>query len=102
MEKDQIKSVLAVVSEVLRGLPVDDGDYEDDEETYEAAETSEMAYGYDGGKKRNNKKKLPPKKCTVPQLALYIIFTQCLTINNGACPDWDFCDGRNKKVVKAM
>ncbi len=29
--------------------------------------------------------------CCCPNHVTYIIFTKCLTINNGACPDWEFC-----------
>ncbi|MBE0465610.1 MAG: hypothetical protein IBX71_00040 [Candidatus Desulforudis sp.] len=31
-------------------------------------------------------------KCKTPLKVIYIILTNCVTINNGACPDWDFCD----------
>lgn len=31
-------------------------------------------------------------KCKAPFKVVYVIFTNCTTINNGACPDWDFCD----------
>lgn len=30
--------------------------------------------------------------CCCPLFNVYVIFAECLTINNGACPDWDFCD----------
>jgi hypothetical protein len=30
--------------------------------------------------------------CCCPLFNVYVIFTNCLTINNGSCPDWDFCD----------
>jgi hypothetical protein len=40
--------------------------------------------------------KVPPPPnavaCSVPALALYVIFTDCLVINNGACPTWRFCN----------
>lgn len=29
--------------------------------------------------------------CCCPLFNVYVIFTNCLTINNGACPTWDFC-----------
>jgi|GEM_PF-1250861 len=31
------------------------------------------------------------EECVAPKLVLYFIWAQCLTINNGACPDWTFC-----------
>ncbi|HHY12189.1 MAG TPA: hypothetical protein GX529_06115 [Firmicutes bacterium] len=30
--------------------------------------------------------------CCCPGHVTYIIFTRCLTINNGACPEWEFCE----------
>jgi len=30
-------------------------------------------------------------ECCCPGVVLYFIFTNCVTINNGACPDWVFC-----------
>jgi hypothetical protein len=30
--------------------------------------------------------------CETPGVAAYFIWTECVVINNGACPDWDFCD----------
>jgi|GEM_PF-1539208 len=44
---------------------------------------------------RKHGPKPPPPvdgNCVAPQLALYFIWTECLVINNGACPDWRFCD----------
>lgn len=29
--------------------------------------------------------------CSVPLLAVYFVFTDCVVINNGACPEWEFC-----------
>ncbi|MGI6164018.1 MAG: hypothetical protein ACOYEQ_08865 [Bacillota bacterium] len=34
----------------------------------------------------------PNGECCCPGKVVYVIFTNCLTINNGACPDWEFCD----------
>lgn len=31
-------------------------------------------------------------RCIAPFKVIYIIFSNCTTINNGACPEWDFCD----------
>jgi hypothetical protein len=31
-------------------------------------------------------------KCCCPKFVIYLIWTNCVTINNGACPDWDFCE----------
>lgn len=91
MDNDQVKAILEAVTAALRSFPVDDDD--DDEDEVMAA--PEVAYGYDG-----RKKKLPKAKCEVPRIALFIIFTKCLTINNGACPEWDFCNDKKRKVVK--
>ncbi len=33
----------------------------------------------------------PDNGCAVPLLALYFVFSDCVVINNGACPQWDFC-----------
>jgi len=33
----------------------------------------------------------PAAGCSVPQRVVYVIFSRCVTINNGACPDWEFC-----------
>ncbi|MEW6541670.1 MAG: hypothetical protein AB1402_08670 [Bacillota bacterium] len=30
--------------------------------------------------------------CKAPLKVIYLVFANCVTINNGACPDWDFCD----------
>lgn len=30
-------------------------------------------------------------KCCCPAIVAYLIWTNCVTINNGACEDWDFC-----------
>jgi hypothetical protein len=30
--------------------------------------------------------------CCCPNIVVYLIWTNCVTINNGACPDWDFCE----------
>lgn len=38
----------------------------------------------DGRKRRD--------RCETPFLALYFIWTDCVTVNNGACPEWEFCD----------
>lgn len=32
-----------------------------------------------------------PLECEVPRLVLHVIFTDCVVINNGACPQWEFC-----------
>lgn len=29
--------------------------------------------------------------CCCPQVILYLVSTNCLTVQNGACPDWEFC-----------
>ncbi len=29
--------------------------------------------------------------CVAPDLVVYVIITNCVTINNGACEDWEFC-----------
>ncbi len=34
----------------------------------------------------------PNDDCCCPDRVIYVIFTRCLTINNGACPDWEFCE----------
>ncbi len=31
------------------------------------------------------------RACSVPLLAVYFVFTDCVVINNGACPEWNFC-----------
>ncbi len=33
--------------------------------------------------------------CASPNTVVYLIFTDCLTINNGACEDWEFCEVEN-------
>lgn len=30
-------------------------------------------------------------ECCCPRLIIYLIETECLTINNAGCPDWTFC-----------
>lgn len=30
-------------------------------------------------------------QCCCPKIAVYLISTNCLTVHNGACPDWEFC-----------
>ena len=30
-------------------------------------------------------------KCCCPTFIEYYVVTDCVTINNGACPTWDFC-----------
>ena len=32
------------------------------------------------------------EECAAPEIVLYFIWTKCLTINNGACPTWSFCN----------
>ena len=32
--------------------------------------------------------------CVAPDRVLYFIFCNCVTINNGACEDWEFCDNK--------
>jgi|Deesub1362A_J573_1020465.scaffolds.fasta_scaffold00112_25 hypothetical protein len=32
------------------------------------------------------------KGCKAPFKIIYIILSNCTTVNNGACPDWDFCE----------
>jgi hypothetical protein len=34
--------------------------------------------------------------CVAPDLVVYVIITNCVTINNGACEDWEFCKQRNQ------
>jgi len=29
--------------------------------------------------------------CAAPGVVVYVIITDCVTINNAACEDWDFC-----------
>lgn len=29
--------------------------------------------------------------CVAPDLVIYVIITNRVTINNGACEDWEFC-----------
>ncbi|MEW6457695.1 MAG: hypothetical protein AB1441_01305 [Bacillota bacterium] len=31
-------------------------------------------------------------ECKAPFKVILLVFTNCLVINNGACPEWDFCD----------
>ncbi|HAF66392.1 MAG TPA: hypothetical protein PLR82_01140 [Bacillota bacterium] len=31
-------------------------------------------------------------ECCCPNNVTYVIFTNCLTINNGSCANWDFCE----------
>lgn len=31
-------------------------------------------------------------ECCCPPVVVYIIFTKCLTVSNGACQDWSFCE----------
>lgn len=31
-------------------------------------------------------------QCQAPSKVVFLVFTNCLVINNGACPEWDFCD----------
>ncbi|MBE0465609.1 MAG: hypothetical protein IBX71_00035 [Candidatus Desulforudis sp.] len=31
-------------------------------------------------------------KCVAPLKVIYVLLSNCVTINNGACPDWDFCE----------
>ncbi|MDP2870945.1 MAG: hypothetical protein Q8P31_00140 [Bacillota bacterium] len=81
MDKDQIKAILEAVTEALRGLQTDD-------EPEVNAAVAEVEYG------SHRKTK---DKCEVPRLVLYFIFTECVTINNGACPDWEFCDDDKKR-----
>lgn len=89
MDKDQIKAVLEAVNEALRGLPLDD-DPADQEPENEAHH----------GSVEWNRPKKSKDKCVVPKLALFVIFAKCVTINNGACPDWEFCD--DKKIIKKL
>ncbi len=30
--------------------------------------------------------------CEAPENVLYFIFCNCVTINNAACEDWEFCN----------
>jgi hypothetical protein len=30
--------------------------------------------------------------CCCPVIVQYFIMANCLTINNAACPEWDFCE----------
>jgi hypothetical protein len=32
--------------------------------------------------------------CETPDQVFYFIFCRCVTINNGACEDWEFCESR--------
>jgi putative hemolysin len=29
--------------------------------------------------------------CEAPDLVVYVIITNCVTINNAACEEWEFC-----------
>lgn len=31
-------------------------------------------------------------ECCCPKIVIYFICTNCTTINNGAYPDWEFCE----------
>lgn len=31
------------------------------------------------------------RHCCCPLSNVYVIFANCLTVNNGACRNWDFC-----------
>ena len=31
-------------------------------------------------------------ECAAPDKVFYFIFCNCVTINNGACEDWEFCN----------
>ncbi len=36
--------------------------------------------------------------CCCPVVVVYLVYTDCVTINNGACADWSFCvTGHNTK-----
>lgn len=30
-------------------------------------------------------------ECCCPEIVVYLIFTDCVTINNSACDNWEFC-----------
>jgi hypothetical protein len=30
--------------------------------------------------------------CVAPNCIMYFVFSNCVTINNGACEDWEFCE----------
>lgn len=33
--------------------------------------------------------------CSAPENVFYFVFCNCVTINNGACEDWEFCNSNN-------
>ena len=33
-------------------------------------------------------------ECAAPGIVVYLILCDCVTINNGACEDWKFCNCR--------
>lgn len=35
--------------------------------------------------------------CKVPSKVIYLVFSNCTVVNNGACPEWDFCDPLSTK-----
>lgn len=35
------------------------------------------------------------EECVAPDRVIYVIFCKCVTINNGACEDWEFCKAGN-------
>jgi hypothetical protein len=34
--------------------------------------------------------------CAAPENVIYVILTNCVTINNAACEEWEFCPSRSR------
>lgn len=44
----------------------------------------------------------PASECCCPQKVIYLIFTECVTINNGACPDWAICGDSSPRETQKL
>ncbi|MEX0974629.1 MAG: hypothetical protein WD024_04650 [Bacillota bacterium] len=44
--------------------------------------------------KKENSRCGEEDECAAPEKVFYFIFCNCVTINNGACEDWEFCNSR--------
>lgn len=78
MEKSEVRAVLELAKQMFM---------EDAAKSVAGAEPE--AVRVPCGKNRGNNQQ--NQECDAPFLVLYFVFTDCVTINNGACPQWEFC-----------
>ena len=64
-----------------------------DKEVVEAV-IEALGLGRRGGEDTRHDKHHEEEECAAPDIVVYLILCDCVTINNGACRDWKFCNCR--------